>query len=170
MSSIYLRSGVVIASLSTELMMASLDIPELAEIVSHLEKILENQRRLSEQLHSLRPNSLPAWIGLKEACALKGVGYSTIQKAANKHLMPPLSERQRVGKALKWPREVILKWLLQRDQELKEVRDRLSKAQTINATPKPMDEIVAKEPAPVYSQMDEALRLINEIEKHTKSL
>ena len=81
--------------------MPSFDMPELAEIVKNLEKILESQKVLAKQLHNLKSDSLPAWIGLKEACALKGVAYSTIQKPEHKHLMPPLSERQRVGKGLK---------------------------------------------------------------------
>ncbi len=150
--------------------MPSFDMPELAEVVKHLEKILDTQKRLTEQLHSLKPNSLPAWIGLREACTLKGVAYSTIQKPENKHLMPPLSERQRVGKALKWPRDVILRWLLQKDRELEEVKNRLSRAQTIMRTPKPMNEIVLKEPAPVYDQLEKAYRLISEIEEQSKGI
>lgn len=146
--------------------MPSFDIPELTEVIKNLEEILENQKALAEQLNSMKSDSLPAWIGLKEACAMKGVSSSTIQKPENKHLMPPLSERQRVGKTLKWPRDVILKWLLQRDQELEEVKDRLSRAQTVNATPKPIDEFVLNEPAPLNYQLEEAYRLISEIEKH----
>jgi len=84
--------------------------------------------------------------------------------------MPPLSERQRVGKALRWPRDVILKWLLQKDRELEEVKSRLSRAQTIIATPKPMNEVVLKEPAPIYDQFDEAYRLISEIEEQSKDI
>lgn len=146
--------------------MPSFDIPELTEVIKNLEEILENQKALAEQLNSMKSDSLPAWIGLKEACAMKGVSSSTIQKPENKHLMPPLSERQRVGKTLKWPRDVIFKWLLQRDQELEEVKDRLSRAQTVNATPKPIDEFVLNEPAPLNYQLEEAYRLISEIEKH----
>jgi len=110
-------------------------MPELVEIVRNLEDILENQKALAEQLQSMKTDRLLSWIGLKEACATKGVACSTIQKPENKHLMLPLSERQRVGKALKWPRDVILKWLLQKDRELEEVKSRLSRAQTIMATP-----------------------------------
>ena len=150
--------------------MPSFDIPELIEIVKNLEKMLENQKALAEQLHNMKSDHLPSWIGLKEACALKGVAYSTIQKPENKHLIPPLSERQRVGKALRWPRDVILKWLLQKDRELEEVKSRLSRAQTIIATPKPMNEVVLKEPAPIYDQFDEADRLISEIEEQSRIL
>jgi len=106
-------------------------MPEPVEIVRNLEDILENQKALAEQLQSMKTDHLLSWIGLKEACASKGVACSTIQKPEYKHLMLPLSERQRVGKALKWPRDVILKWLLQKDRELEEVKSRLSWAQTI---------------------------------------
>ena len=145
--------------------MPSFDMPELVEIVRNLEEILANQKALAEHFQSMKTDRLPSWIGLKEACALKGVAYSTIQKPEHKHLMPPLSERQRVGKALKWPRDVILKWLLQKDQELEEVKSRLSRAQTIMRTPKPMNLNEVKEPAPIYDQLEEAYRLISEIEE-----
>ena len=145
-------------------------MPELAEIVKNLEEILTNQKALVEQLHNMKSDKLASWIGLKEACTLKGVAYSTIQKPENKHLMPPLSERQRVGKGLKWPRDVIFKWLLQKDRELEEVKSRLSRAQTIIATPKPMNEMVLKEPALIYDQLEEAYRLISEIEEQSKDI
>lgn len=58
--------------------MPSFDMPELAEIVKNLERILENQKALAEQLHNMKSDRLPSWIRLKQACALKGVAYSTI--------------------------------------------------------------------------------------------
>ena len=85
--------------------------------------------------------------------------------------MPPLSEREKVGRALKWPRDVILKWLLQSDSELEAVKKRLAKVRVVkNATPGPMlGELVVNEPVPPY-QLYEAERLINEIEKEGKGL
>lgn len=150
--------------------MGSIDLPELTEIIKNLEEILENQKALAEQLNSMKGDSLPTWIGLKEACALKGVAYSTIQKPENRYLMPPLSERQRVGKALKWPRDVILKWLLQNDQELEEVKNRLRKVQTINATLKPPTDAELERSAPIYDQVEKALKLIDEIQNQSQQV
>ena len=150
--------------------MPSFDIPELTEVIENLKEILKNQKALAEQLRNMESGSLPAWIGLKEACALKGINVSTIQKPENRHLMPLLSERERVGKALKWPRDVILKWLLQKDQELEAVKKKLAKVRVVNATPRPMDELVAKEPAPLYDQFDKADKLISDIEEQSRVL
>ena len=152
--------------------MIQFDIPELTEVIKNLEEILANQKALSEQLNSMKGDSLPAWISLREACALKGVSFSTIQKPENRHLMPPLAERERVGKALKWPRSVILKWLLQKDDELEAVRKKLAKVQTTAATRKLLnpDEVVLKAPAPINGKVDEAFRLINEIQEQSKNI
>jgi len=152
--------------------MPSFDIPELAEVIENLKEILKNQKALAEQLRNMESGSLPAWISLREACDLKGVSFSTIQKPENRHLMPPLAEREKVGKTLKWPRDVILKWLLQKDDELEAVKKRLAKVRTTTVTRKMMkqDELVVNEPTPVYDQFYEADRLISEIEKQSRVL
>jgi hypothetical protein len=145
--------------------MPSFDIPELAEVIRNLEEILNNQRALAEQLNSMKGDSLPAWIGLREACALKGVAYSTIQKPENKHLMPPLSERQRVGKALKWPRDVILKWLLQDDGQLEIVKNKLQIVQNDLENQKRLNEVRRKERMKMWEKLRE---LTSEIDKHSQ--
>jgi len=140
-------------------------MPELAEIVRNLEEILANQKALAEQLQSMKTDRLPSWIGLKQACALKGVAYSTIQKPENKHLMPPLSERQRVGKALKWPRDVILKWLLQDDGQLEIVKNRLEIVQNDMENQKQLNEERREERRKGFEKLHD---LASEIDRYSQ--
>jgi hypothetical protein len=92
---------------------------ELKPIYAALDKIL---LRLGE----LESRQLPEWVDIKTACAWKGVKKSTIEN--NKELMPPESERERVGHRKLWPREVILEWAKRIDEELEAGRLELAKA------------------------------------------
>lgn len=79
--------------------------------------------------------------------------------------MPPLSERQRVGKALKWPRDVILKWLLQDDGQLEIVKNRLEIVQNDMENQKQLNEERREERRKVFEKLHE---LASEIDRYSQ--
>ncbi len=83
------------------------------------DRIEATLNKLLIMIKELEPGQLPEWVTIQEACVWKGVEAKTIQQKENRHLMPPLSERQMVGGRLRWRREVILEWSRKNNEELK---------------------------------------------------